>query len=105
MPAVNDVGEPCAGEPHARIDAAGAGNGATLATVIGESTTDRETGGRQAPSPTVRNRNRASSRLYMRSVGRGATQPIPRFNDGSDIPGAWMSSGEVVWSSKTGHRC
>ena len=29
MPAVNDVGEPCAGEPHARFDAAGAGNGAT----------------------------------------------------------------------------
>ena len=29
MPAVNGVGEPCAGEPHARFDAAGAGNGAT----------------------------------------------------------------------------
>jgi hypothetical protein len=28
MPAVNGVGEPCAGEPHARIDVAGAGNGA-----------------------------------------------------------------------------
>ena len=28
MPAVNGVGEPCAGEPHARFDAAGAGNGA-----------------------------------------------------------------------------
>ena len=27
MPAVNDVGEPCAGEPHARFEAAGAGNG------------------------------------------------------------------------------
>jgi len=30
MPAVNGVGEPCAGEPHARFDAAGAGNGADL---------------------------------------------------------------------------
>jgi RNA-directed DNA polymerase len=29
MPPVNGVGEPCAGEPHARFDAAGAGNGAT----------------------------------------------------------------------------
>ncbi len=29
MPAVNGVGEPCAGEPHARFEAAGAGNGAT----------------------------------------------------------------------------
>jgi hypothetical protein len=28
MPAVNDVAEPCAGEPHARFDEAGAGNGA-----------------------------------------------------------------------------
>jgi hypothetical protein len=28
MPAVNGVGEPCAGEPHARFEAAGAGNGA-----------------------------------------------------------------------------
>lgn len=28
MPVVNGVGEPCAGEPHARFDAAGAGNGA-----------------------------------------------------------------------------
>jgi hypothetical protein len=27
MPAVNDVGEPCAGEPHARFEVAGAGNG------------------------------------------------------------------------------
>jgi hypothetical protein len=25
MPAVNGVGEPCAGEPHARFDVAGAG--------------------------------------------------------------------------------
>jgi hypothetical protein len=28
MPPVNRAGEPCAGEPHARFDAAGAGNGA-----------------------------------------------------------------------------
>src|SRR5208283_2085163 len=28
-PAVNGVGEPCAGEPHARFEVAGAGNGAT----------------------------------------------------------------------------
>src|SRR5450631_3566837 len=30
MPAVNGVGEPCAREPHARFEAAGAGNGADL---------------------------------------------------------------------------
>jgi len=27
MPAVKDVGEPCAGEPHARIEVAAGGNG------------------------------------------------------------------------------
>ena len=35
MPAVNGVGEPCAGEPHARFEAAGAGNGADLARNTG----------------------------------------------------------------------
>jgi hypothetical protein len=71
MPAVNDVGEPCAGEPHARFEAAGAGNGAVLATVIGESTPDRETGGTQAPSPTARPCHRASSRPYILGWARG----------------------------------
>ncbi|SDH75829.1 hypothetical protein SAMN05421505_1222 [Sinosporangium album] len=53
MSAVNDVGEPCAGEPHARFEEAGAGDGSELAMVIGESTPGRETGGGKAPSPTV----------------------------------------------------
>jgi hypothetical protein len=35
-----------------------------LAMVIGESTADRETGVRKAPSPTARRRHRASSRPY-----------------------------------------
>ena len=35
MPTVNGVGEPCAGEPHARFEAAGTGNGADLAMVTG----------------------------------------------------------------------
>jgi hypothetical protein len=35
MSAVNGVGEPGAGEPHARFDAAGTGNEANLATAIG----------------------------------------------------------------------
>ncbi len=65
MPAVNGVGEPCAGEPHARFEAAGAGNGAVLAMVIGEGTADRETGGRKAPSPPARTSHRASSRPYI----------------------------------------
>lgn len=35
MPAVKDVGEPCAGEPHARFEVAGAGNGAERPMVTG----------------------------------------------------------------------
>jgi hypothetical protein len=42
MPAVNDVGEPCAGERHARFEVAGAGNGAVTATEHGS---PRETEG------------------------------------------------------------
>ena len=55
------VGEPGAGEPHARIDGRGLeterpGHGHWGGTA------DRETGRRQAPGPTVRNRHRASPR-------------------------------------------
>jgi hypothetical protein len=62
MPAVNDVGEPCARERHARFEVAGAGNGAVMATEYGS---PRETEGlepgtvlklppRQRPDPTRR---------------------------------------------------
>ena len=34
MPAVNDVGEPCAGEPHARFDGRETGNGAMNLTMV-----------------------------------------------------------------------
>jgi hypothetical protein len=36
MPAVNDVGEPCAGEPHARFEAAGDGKGMTWPRTQGD---------------------------------------------------------------------
>ena len=43
---VNDVGKPCAGEPHARFEAAGTGNGATdRGHGHWGGATDRETGG------------------------------------------------------------
>ena len=53
MPAVNGVGEPCAGEPHARFEAAGAGNGADLAKGTGVKRPAGETRGNVAPGPTV----------------------------------------------------
>ena len=54
MPAVNDVGEPCAGEPHARFD------GRELETEHpgqghGNGTASRETAGTKAAGPTFRN--------------------------------------------------
>lgn len=67
MPAVNDVGEPCAGEPHARFD------GRELETERPgqghrSGTTRRETAGTKASGPTTSQRHRASSRPY--DVGR-----------------------------------
>ncbi len=63
MPAVNDVGEPCAGEPHARFD------GRQLETEqIGQGhrsgTTRRETAGTKASGSTAKHSHRASSRPY-----------------------------------------
>ena len=54
MPAVNGVGEPCAGEPHARFEVAGAGGEGDQTTGTRERTTGRETGGVKALGPTVR---------------------------------------------------
>jgi len=65
MPAVNGVGEPCAGEPHARIEVAGAGNGARN-RVMGTGM-EQPTGNRRnikVPGPTPRRSNRASLRPY-----------------------------------------
>ena len=53
MPAVNGVGEPCAGEPHARFEAAGAGNGADLAKVTGVAQPAGKPAATKAPGPTA----------------------------------------------------
>jgi len=66
MPAVNDVGEPCAGEPHARFD------GRELETEHAwprPPEWDSLAGNRRntkASGPTARTRHRASSRPSMR---------------------------------------
>jgi hypothetical protein len=63
MPAVNGVGEPCAGKPHARFEAAGAGNGADLTTVTGVA---QPTGkpAEQRPQALPSASHRASPRPY-----------------------------------------
>jgi hypothetical protein len=70
MPAVNGVGEPCAGEPHARFDAAGAGNGATLTMVTGVAQPTGKPAATKTPGPTVRTRHRASPRPYALEAAR-----------------------------------
>jgi hypothetical protein len=57
MLAVNGVGEPCAGEPHARFEVAGAGNGTQQCH-------------RASPRPYSRNVTvRSLSVLFCRSQG------------------------------------
>ena len=82
MPAVNDVGEPCAGEPHARFD------GRELETERtyhghGSGTPWRETAGTlKAAGPTARRGHRASFRPYnLVSAGRrGLTELLVVLN-------------------------
>jgi hypothetical protein len=62
MPAVNDVGEPCAGEPHAWFEAAGAGNGATWPRPPEWDSLAGTAGTPKAPGPPPDPRHRASSR-------------------------------------------
>ncbi len=64
MPAVNGVGEPCAREPHARFDAAGAGNGADLAKVTGVAQPSGKPA-EQRPQALPPASHRASPRPYM----------------------------------------
>ena len=51
MPPVNGVGEPGAGEPHARFEVAGDWKRTDLAKDTRRGTTDRETGGHEGPRP------------------------------------------------------
>jgi hypothetical protein len=80
MPAVNDVGEPCAGEPHARIEVAGVGNGAkNLVTATGVAHSSGKPAESKASGPTGRRSHRASSRPYgsIRELSPGTRDPSP----------------------------
>jgi RNA-directed DNA polymerase len=63
MLAVNGVGEPCAGEPHARFDAARAGNGASGQSHRNEAA-HRGNPGKSGYGPNAGQRHRASPRPY-----------------------------------------
>jgi hypothetical protein len=62
MLAVNDVGKPCAGEPHARIDGRELETEHTTDHGDGEELPDGKPTGQTAPAPTVGHSHRASSR-------------------------------------------
>src|SRR6266545_1581266 len=77
MPAVKNVGEPCAGEPHARFEVAAGGN-------RNQSATPRGTG--------------ASRRPYMLSGGWPCRRLVPEFDQGRvwrDAPGALAVGGHA----------
>jgi hypothetical protein len=63
MPAVNGVGEPCAGEPHARFEAAGTGNGADLARDTGVAHPTGKPAATKAPGPKASEQPRQSPTL------------------------------------------
>ena len=77
MPAVNDVGEPCAGEPHARFDAAGTGNGADLTKGTGVAQPTGKPAAHEGPRPY---RQRATAPVpdptsgLMAAAGRRASR-------------------------------
>ena len=68
MPAVNGVGEPCAGEPHARFEAAGTGNGADLAKDTGVAQPTGKPAAAKAPGPKASEPPRQSPTLHDRAV-------------------------------------
>src|ERR1700716_1800784 len=69
MPAVNGVGEPCAGEPHARFD------GRELET------TQRRPGPSQWDSLAGNRRNTRLRRLPSALIIRASFLPYPRYAD------------------------
>jgi hypothetical protein len=68
MPTVNGVGEPCAGEPHARFEVAGAGNGADLAKVTGVAQPTGKPAATKAPGPKASEPPRQSPTLQRLSA-------------------------------------
>ena len=65
MPAVNGVGEPCAGEPHARFEVAGTGNGADLAKDTGVAQPAGKPAATKAPGPKASEPPRQSPTLQL----------------------------------------
>ena len=74
MPAVNGVGEPCAGEPHARFEAAGTGNGADLAKDTGVAQPAGKPAATKAPGPKASEPPRQSPTLRLPDVSAAGSR-------------------------------
>ena len=75
MPPVNGVGEPCAGEPHARFEVAGTGNGADLAKDTGVAQPAGKPAATKAPGPKANEQPRQSPTLQ--SIWQEMTKYLP----------------------------
>ena len=96
MPAVNGVGEPCAGEPHARFEAAGTGNGADLAKDTGVAQPTGEPVATKAPGPTVSEPPRQSPTLHRPFVDDQYRIPVIEVTDRQAD-----AMSRTCWSSQT----
>jgi hypothetical protein len=76
MPAVNGVGEPCAGEPHARFEVAGTGNGADLAKDTGVAQPTGKPAATKAPGPKASKPPRQSPTLHPGRDGSVTTDKV-----------------------------
>jgi hypothetical protein len=89
MLAVNGVGKPCAGEPHARIDGRELETEHATDHGDGEELPDGKPTGHTAPAPTVGRSHRASSRPsnLMSATSVGARRGVAEV---SEAPGRWV---------------
>ncbi len=75
MPAVKDVGEPCAGEPHARFEVAAGGNRCQSALPRGAGASRRPYG-RTRPSLPIAGRGRQRLRVLLTVIGSGGSGSV-----------------------------
>ncbi len=76
MPAVNGVGEPCAGKPHARFEVAGTGDGADLAKDTEVAQPTGKPAATKAPGPKASEPPRQSPTLQESGFWRQRTSAL-----------------------------
>ena len=107
MPAVNGVGEPCAGKPHARFEAAGTGNGADLAKDTGVAQPTGKPAATKAPGPKDSEPPRQSPTLQDQTASltrQDAARKVGRYIPGYDKKISFAElqgrTGKAVWRAR-----